>query len=255
LIQKPDLSYHLNHFLWSGVDLIFPPSCGGCGKLGVRWCSDCQQNLQPVPLPICEICGTPQTMCGICQECQITRPAFAALRSCVIFLEPARSALIAMKYRQELGLGEIFAWIIGNYLDKLGWKADAIIPIPLSDQRLAERGYNQVDLIAYPLAHLIGWKYSPKALRRIRHTASQVGLTGWDRRRNVFGAFQAETKAVKGKTILLVDDVTTTGATINSASGSLLDAGAKNVFALTFAKALQRFGSDHEKSFSTRSLC
>jgi len=236
------------------VDLLFPPSCGGCGKLGVRWCKECQYKLEPVPLPICEICGTPQNLCGVCKNCQTTRPAFYALRSCAVFKEPVRPALIKLKYRHEFGLGEALAWNVGTYLDKLGWQADALIPVPLSKQRFAERGYNQVDLIAHPLAHLIGLQYLPGALHRVRHTASQVGLSGRERRKNVLGAFQADAKLVLGKTLILLDDITTTGATISSASRSLLDAGAKKVYALTFAKALPHYGGDHEVSLSTRSL-
>jgi competence protein ComFC len=254
LTLKPGLSYHFHHFLWSGLDLLFPPSCGGCGKLGERWCYACQQKLEPVPLPICDVCGEPQKINGICPECQTTRPAFFALRSCVVFKEPARPALIKIKYHHEMGLGEALAWNIAVYLDELGWQANALIPIPLSEQRFAERGYNQVDTIAHPLARMLRWQYIPDALRRVRHTASQVGLSGSERRKNVLGVFFAETTKVRGKTILLLDDVTTTGATLNSASLSLLEAGAKKIYALTFAKALQQYGNDHEVSLSSRPL-
>ncbi len=252
---KPSFSYHMYHFFWSGLDLLFPPSCGGCGKLGARWCIDCQQKMEPVPLPICEICGAPQNFKGICQGCQTTRPAFSALRSCAIYKEPVRPALIKMKYRNEIGLGEALAWNLAMYLEELGWQADVLIPIPLSEQRLAERGYNQVDLIAHPLARLTGCQYLPKALRRVRHTISQVGLSGSERRVNVNGAFHAEARVVQEKIVLVLDDIATTGATIQSASSSLLDAGAKKVYALTFAKAMKRYGADYEKSLAARPLC
>jgi ComF family protein len=172
----------------------------------------------------------------------------------VVFKEPARPALIKMKYHNEIGLGEVLAWNVGTYLDELGWQADALIPVPLSEQRYSERGYNQVDLIAHPLARLTGWRYLPDALHRVRHTPSQVGLAGWERRKNVLGAFCAEAGKVKEKTILLLDDVATTGATLNSAASSLMDAGAKQVYALTFAKALPRYGADHEKYLLARPL-
>jgi len=234
--------------------LLFPPSCGGCGKLGVRWCSDCQQKLTPVPDPVCEICGEVQKTVGVCKECLNTRPAFYALRSCVVFKEPARPALHRLKYRREIGLGEALAWNLAVYLDELGWQADAVIPVPLSEQRFAERGYNQVDLIAHPLARLMGWKYFPGALRRTRHTRSQVGLGVGERRENVLGAFTTESHKVKGQTILLMDDVATTGATLDSASQALMDAGASRVYALTFAKAMQKYGSDYVKPLPARPL-
>ena len=248
---KPRLAYHFYHILWSSLDLVFPPSCGGCGKQGVRWCDACQQKLSLVPQPVCEVCGQPQRSVGICKACTSTRPAFYALRSCVVYNEPARPALIKLKYHRELGLGEALSWNVAHYLDELGWQADSILPIPLSEQRFAERGYNQVDLIAHPLARLVGWKYVPGALHRTRHTSSQVGLGAGERRKNVLGAFQAESRLVAGKTMLLIDDVATTGATIDSASRALVDAGASKVYALTFARAMNNYGSDYVKSLSS----
>jgi ComF family protein len=254
LTIKPGLSYRFYHILWSGLDLLFPPACGGCGKLGARWCTDCQQKLASVPEPVCEVCGEPQIIAKTCDKCLTARPAFAALRSCVVFKEPIRPALHKMKYRREVGLGEALAWNVAVYIDKLGWQADAITPIPLSEQRFAERGYNQVDLIAHPLARLMRWQYLPGALRRSRHTRSQVGLSAGERRDNVSGAFLAKSQLVTGKTILLVDDVATTGATLDSASRSLVEAGAAKVYALTFAKAIHKYGLDRVEHFSARPL-
>lgn len=238
--------------LWSGLDLLFPPACAGCGKLGARWCDQCQQKLTPIPPPLCEVCGRPESTTGTCKQCLATRPAYYALRSCVVYTEPARPALISLKYLHNIGLGEALAWNVASHLAGLGWQADLILPVPLSKQRLLERGYNQVDLIAHPLARLAGWEYQPAALQRTRHTSSQVGLNQGDRRKNVQGAFQAESRLVAGKTILLVDDVTTTGATLDSASLALMQAGAQRVYALTFAKAMPKYGLDHVGSQPSR---
>ena len=151
-------------------------------------------------------------------------------------------------------MGEALAVNVAVFLDELGWQADAITPIPLSDQRFAERGYNQVDLIAHPLARLMRWQYLPGALHRSRHTRSQVGLSASERRDNVSGAFLAKYQLVTRKTILLVDDVATTGATLDSASRSLIEAGAAKVYALTFAKAVHKYGLDRVEHFSARPL-
>jgi ComF family protein len=254
LTIKPALSYRFYHILWSGLDLLFPPACGGCGKLGARWCAECQQKLASVPEPVCEVCGEPQAIAKTCDKCLTARPAFAALRSCVVFKEPIRPALHRLKYRREVGMGEALAVNVAAFLDKLGWQADAITPIPLSEQRFVERGYNQVDLIAHPLARLMRWQYLPGALCRSRNTRSQVGLSAKERRDNVSGAFLAKSQLVTGKTILLVDDVATTGATLDSASSSLIEAGAAKVYALTFAKAVHRYGLDRVEHFSARPL-
>ena len=234
--------------------MLFPPRCGGCGKLGERWCAKCQQGLSPVPEPVCEICGEPQTAKGICKECSSARPAFYALRSCAVFKDPLRSALHKLKYRREIGLGEALAWTVATYLDRLNWQAGVIIPVPLSAQRLQERGYNQVGLIAHPLSRIMRWKYLPGALSRARHTRTQVGLSAEERHENVRGAFVAETKLLYGKTVLLMDDVATTGATLHAASQALITAGAARVYALTVAKALQKYGLDRIEQNSVHPL-
>lgn len=169
----------------------------------------------------------------------MTRPAFEKMRSFVVYNDPARPALIKLKYRREQGLGEALAWNLALYLDELNWSVDLVLPVPLSKQRILERGYNQVDLIAHPLAELHGLHYTSKGLQRVRHTNSQVGLGYAARAQNVKDAFLATSHIVSGKKILLVDDITTTGATIDSASNALMKAGAQKVFALTFAKAVK----------------
>ena len=117
---------------------------------------------------------------------------------------------------------------------------DTIIPIPLGDKRLIERGYNQVGIFAYPLSLNLKVKYSPRALRRIRETKPQVGLSAADRKINVRNAFQANRDFVFGKNILLVDDVATTGSTLSSAADAIMNAGAKKVVALTCARVTHR---------------
>lgn len=222
--------------------------------MGARWCQACQQALEPVPEPLCEVCGEPQLVSGLCQRCKTARPAYLALRSCAVFKEPIRPALHRLKYRREIGLGEALAGEVATYLARLGWQAEAITPIPLSAQRLTERGYNQVDLIAHPVARIFSWQYLPAALRRSRHTRSQVGLSAGQRRENVSGAFSANPQQVAGKSILLVDDVATTGANLEAASQALITAGAQKVYALTFAKALSKHGLDQVPNNSAHLL-
>jgi ComF family protein len=230
--------------MWSGLDLLFPPICGGCGKLGERWCQNCQQNLTPLPKPMCEICGEPQNTIGICKKCISSRPPYRALRSWTVFKPPIQHALHKLKYRRDVALGDALAPHLAEFVSILEWKADLVVSIPLSQQRLSERGYNQVAVIAQPLALINGWRYTPQALQRIKHTRSQVGLSAHERQNNVRGAFSAEPRIVKGKKVLLMDDVATTGATLVAASQALVEAGAEQVYALTVAKALSHYGSD-----------
>jgi ComF family protein len=118
---------------------------------------------------------------------------------------------------------------------------------------MRERGYNQAGLMAQALARLMGWRYLPQALRRTRHTRSQVGLTAAQRRENVRAAFESSAALVRGRILLLFDDVATTGATLHSAAEALLAGGASRVYALTVARALPRFGLDRYETSSVRS--
>jgi ComF family protein len=235
-------AYFAYRFLWSGLDLIFPPVCGGCGKNGSRWCDDCQKNLPKLSEPICEVCGIPLDAPGLCPDCQRVRPRFSALRSWSAFDAPIRNALHRLKYRRDVGLGDALAAPLSEFVSRLNWPVDVIVPVPLGRKRLQERGYNQVDLIARPLALAMKIAYAPDALRRSRETRSQVGLTKLERHDNVRGAFQAVGKRVKNRIVLLMDDVATTGSTLSSCAEAFYDAGARDVFALTVSRALTRHG-------------
>jgi ComF family protein len=131
-----------------------------------------------------------------------------------------------------------------QYVRELNWNIDMIVPIPLGRQRYKERGYNQVAMIAKPLALAMGVEFAPKALARRKETRSQVGLSKQERRENVNGVFQAGA-GVTGKTILVMDDVATTGSTLSSSAEALFASGAKDVYALTVARALPQHGLKH----------
>ena len=143
-----------------------------------------------------------------------------------------------MKYRRNIGLGESFAAQMAGFVRSLGWAADILIPVPLGKNRLKERGYNQVALVARPLAYEVGLTYNPDALWKARETRSQVGLTMSQRRENVDGAYQADVGAVKDRSVIIMDDVATTGSTIVACTAALLSAGVKEVYAITIARAL-----------------
>lgn len=181
---------------------------------------------------------------GICRKCMASRPPYHALRSWAVFKDPVRTALHKLKYRRDVGLGDALAVPLANYICALNWDVEMLVPVPLSPQRLSERGYNQVALIAHPLAMIHQWNYAPGALQRIKSTRSQVGLTVEQRRENVRNAFLANSRLVHNKRILLIDDVATTGATLIAASGALVEAGASHVYALTAARAISRRGPD-----------
>jgi ComF family protein len=123
-------------------------------------------------------------------------------------------------------------------LQKLNWSLDIITSVPLGLVRLKERGYNQATLLARPIALCLQVPFSSRALIRTRETRSQVGLTVTERQDNMADAFRANSKLVKGKNILVVDDVATSGATLNACAKALLDVGASKVYGFSLARAV-----------------
>ena len=134
-----------------------------------------------------------------------------------------------MRYRHNVGFGESIAMQMADFVSSLDWAVDVLIPVPLGQKRLKERGYNQVVLVARPRAN------------RMR---SQVGLSVAQRSQNVQGADLADSRVVNGKSILIMDDIPTTGSTISACTAALLTAGAKEVYVLTIARALPHHGLD-----------
>jgi len=143
-----------------------------------------------------------------------------------------------MKYRGNVPFGESIAAQMTDFVRELRWPVEAMIPVPLGKKRLKERGYNQVALVARPLAYQLGWRYEADALWKRRETRSQVGLSVSQRSENVHEAYQADLQRVKGKPVLIMDDVATTGSTISACTAALLSAGAQDVYVLTIARAL-----------------
>jgi ComF family protein len=166
------------------------------------------------------------------------------MRSWAVFDSPIQNGLHTMKYRRNVAFGESIAMQMAEYVRSLYWPIDVMIPVPLGKKRLKERGYNQVALVARPLAYHLGWMYEPDALWKTRETRSQVGLSISQRSENVQDAYQADPKVVKHKSILIMDDVATTGSTISACTAALLSSGAQEVYVLTIARALPHHGLD-----------
>lgn len=229
-------AYRLYQLAWAGLDWLYPPQCGGCGKSGSRWCVDCQRQTLHLPSTICQVCGRVMKTAGLCVTCQQTPPPYTALRSWAIFNGPLRSAMHRLKYSRDIALGEVLARPLLEMLHQLGWSIDLVTAVPVGVARRAERGYNQATLLAFPLALACGKPFRSQALLKARETRSQVGLSIAQRRENVSAAFQARPEIVAGWRVLLIDDVTTSGATIEACASALSDAGAIQVFSLTLAR-------------------
>jgi ComF family protein len=173
----------------------------------------------------------------LCRHC-LTRPLnLTALRSWAQYEGCVQHAIQRLKYGRSISLGLILAESLTAIFTTLDWQVDLVIPVPLGVARLRERGYNQAVLIARPFALETGLPYSAKGLARVRETRSQVGLSLAQRQYNVKQAFAADKEIIFQQSILLIDDVTTSGATLSSCGDALFTAGAKNVYAMTLARA------------------
>jgi ComF family protein len=139
-------------------------------------------------------------------------------------------------------LGEILARPLASIIVETGWKPDFLVPVPLGAAHQSQRGYNQAALLARPVALANGINYTTRALHKVRETPTQVGLKYNERFQNVADAFEAESKIVSGKNIVVVDDVTTSGATMEACAAALRVAGARIIYGLTLARSSYQMG-------------
>jgi ComF family protein len=135
-------------------------------------------------------------------------------------------------------MAEVISRPLITMLHTLNIRVDMVVPVPLGRIRQKERGFNQVSMFTRPLALSFSIQHSPRVLKRVRETASQVGLSSEERKKNVKGAFDAVGKSVRGKKILIVDDVITTGATLDACAHALKLAGAEKVFGFSLARTI-----------------
>lgn len=220
------------------LDWLFPPHCAGCGRFGWHWCADCQEETRRLEGRVCERCGAPLADKAQCGDCGGRDLAFEAARAWGIYSGPLRHALLALKDRRELSFG----WLVANELARLytdlRWTNDLVTAVPLANQRQRHRGYNQVELFARPFARMIGLPFSSGALWRRRETEAQFDLSPSERWKNVQEAFQADASQFMGKSVLLMDDIMTTGATAHAAASALREAGAREVLVLAIARTV-----------------
>jgi ComF family protein len=220
------------------LDLLYPPRCAACGE-GIAsssegpFCAVCAEAVDPVPAG-CRRCGLPGPD-PVCGACLADPPSFSSCRAGGLFGGPLADAIHAFKYRDRPALARpLGAWLAS----RLPMPRDvAIVSVPLGRRRRLSRGYDQAALLARALCRASGrLPLLPLALARTRETRPQVGRTRADRLQNVRGAFRA-TNDVRGRDILLVDDVVTTGATADACGETLIAAGARSVHVVALARS------------------
>ncbi len=233
--------YRLNHRLWKTLDWIFPPECASCRKIGYRVCDVCFEGIQQISSHQCLNCLQPinenPPFCSTCKGFSKTCKDMAAWG---VYDSSLRESIHSLKYHRNLGLGDFFASYLIKLIKQLNWNFELVVPIPLSKQRHKERGYNQSTLLSRPIAWYFKVEHDAKLLTRTKQTETQFKLSSIDREMNMRGAFSVNPATLNGKRILLVDDIITTGATMNFAASALLEAGASDVFGISIAKAIKQ---------------
>ncbi|MBX3023391.1 ComF family protein [bacterium] len=229
------------------VDFLYPPRCPACGvrTASIAFCAPCREPIQLPRSPLCTTCGLPFAGVGPdhrCTTCRTHPPRFrqARARAAVDRRErsPLIEALARFKYGRDITLAPVLSTLLAES-PPMPLAHDVIVPIPLHSDRLRWRGFNQAVPLARALGRVCGQPVELLALVRTRPTPPQVGLGAGDRRRNVRGAFAVRyPERVQGRTVLLVDDVMTTGATAHECARVLQRAGARAVDVVVLARAL-----------------
>ena len=229
------------------LDLLYPRRCVGCGVSSPETfryvCWDCWSASARVEPPFCDCCGDPVSGAVdhdfICYSCSAEKPAFDRARSAARYDGVVGEALRQLKYEKALWLAPDMAELLHNCLEAEypDRTFDLLVPVPLHHVRRRARGYNQSAVLAHELSRRMGRPSVPNLLRRIRPTTTQTNLTAKQRLSNVVGAFQyRKEKQLAGRQVLLVDDVMTTGATVNACAKALKAGGAASVHVITAAR-------------------
>jgi ComF family protein len=227
---------------WDGfrsqfLDLLFPPRCVGCRQAGAWLCVECMRHIPRVEPPFCVRCGDAVADSELCARCQISPLQINRIRSVAYFEGVLCRAMHWFKYRSRTVLAEPLGELMAAYWMEHAMPIDVVVPVPLHASRLRERGYNQAALLAREMARRAGLVVDEQALVRQRATAPQVKLDVDQRRENVRAAFRCSSNGLAGKRVLLIDDVCTTGATLEACAIALVEGGARGVQALTLARA------------------
>lgn len=229
--------------------VVFPSFCRICHSLlekaGERLvCRECWSRLTPQRSPFCICCGRffeGAIESHVCSTCVEHPPAFSRHRSACRYRGTAKELIRLLKYQRLKVLGrDLGAFLFQSLQEEtsLWWRADVLVPVPLHPKRKKERGFNQAEILAREMGRLSGIEVCKDLLRKSQESRPQTSLSGTERRSNLQGAFSVNKgRRAKGKTVILVDDVFTTGTTLEECSRALLRAGADEVRAATMAQA------------------
>ena len=226
--------------------LLFQTKCSSCSMpitIEDSLCSDCWNNITFITQPMCNRCGQPLSSTGQyfqkCISCYYEDNVCSNIRSILIYNETSSSIIKKFKYDDQIDLSKMFSQLMYNLGRDFIENADIVVPVALHINKLRKRKYNQSALLSSLIAKASKKLHIPNLLIRIKDIPQQSKLNKLERRENIKGAFKINERIVQrivNKTILLIDDVITTGATSNECAKILLQNDAKNVLLLTLAR-------------------
>ena len=227
------------------LDLFLPPRCISCQTIVMdhkTLCVSCWPKASFISAPYCSCCGLPfeyetkgETLC---LDCIRHEPTFKSARAVFPYDDFSRDLVLAFKHGDRTDLSPVFAdWMVQAAQDMIE-KCDVVVPVPLHWRRLVKRRFNQSALLAKEISIRSQLNYHPNILKRVRNTRPQGHLSRMARHKNLQGVFEASSD-VSGKSVLLIDDVLTSGATVLYCTNALLKSGARDVHVLTLARVFQ----------------
>ncbi len=223
------------------LDLLYPPRCPVCHEpapYGHDICPSCVGRLPLITGDRCRKCGKPVKKAGeLCHDCAETEHVYDEGLGIFLYEDTMRASISWLKYRGRREYGQVLGMLMGHCAAESlkRWQAEALVPVPVHRKRLMKRGYNQAEELAFGLSDFTGIPVLTGALRRSGETRAMKELAPEERRKNLAGAFSRGDGSVFGKKVVLIDDIYTTGATIDVCAGLLRDQGAEAVCFLTLA--------------------
>jgi ComF family protein len=231
------------------ADTVYPPRCPSCQTYVAaegNFCSECFQKLQMIDAPMCACCGVPFVIAveadTRCPECLDNPPEFDVARAALVYDAVSAPLVTALKFNDQWANLARYVQLMVRAGKPILEGADILVPVPLHWRRLLRRKFNQSALLAYGVARETGLPCAPEMLRRTIYTKPQMRMTRQERLKNVKRAFAVPEPAqemLRNKMVVLVDDVVTTGATVNACAKALKSAGAKEVRVLALARTVK----------------